>query len=77
VHPAGVTFNARDGEVIAPDAVWTAVHVLSRNSSNGRGRDPMIDASWDSRPAYVFDVRTSDLLVGALLATVNVRRATR
>jgi len=22
VHPAGVTFNARDGEVIAPDAVW-------------------------------------------------------
>ena len=25
VHPAGVTFNARDGEVIAPDAVWNGL----------------------------------------------------
>jgi hypothetical protein len=25
VHPAGVTFNARDGEVIAPDAIWNGV----------------------------------------------------
>jgi hypothetical protein len=25
VHPAGVTFNAKDGEVIAPDAVWNGL----------------------------------------------------
>lgn len=25
VHPAGVTFNARDGEVIAPDAIWNGL----------------------------------------------------
>jgi len=25
VHPAGVTFNARNGEVIAPDAVWNGL----------------------------------------------------
>ena len=25
VHPAGVTFNARSGEVIAPDAVWNGL----------------------------------------------------
>ncbi|HVZ21280.1 MAG TPA: hypothetical protein VG871_09480 [Vicinamibacterales bacterium] len=25
VHPAGVTFNAKDGEVIAPDAVWNGM----------------------------------------------------
>ena len=25
VHPAGVTFNAADGEVIAPDAVWNGL----------------------------------------------------
>jgi len=25
VHPAGVTFNARDGELIAPDAVWNGL----------------------------------------------------
>jgi len=25
VHPAGVAFNARDGEVIAPDAVWNGL----------------------------------------------------
>src|SRR4029450_6863877 len=25
VHPAGVTFNAADGEVIAPDAVWNGM----------------------------------------------------
>jgi DNA-binding beta-propeller fold protein YncE len=25
IHPAGVTFNARDGEVIAPDAVWNGL----------------------------------------------------
>ena len=25
VHPAGVTFNARTGEVIAPDAVWNGL----------------------------------------------------
>ena len=25
VHPAGVTYNARDGEVIAPDAVWNGL----------------------------------------------------
>ena len=25
VHPAGVTFNAKDGEVIAPDAIWNGL----------------------------------------------------
>ena len=25
VHPAGVTFNAKDGELIAPDAVWNGL----------------------------------------------------
>ena len=25
VHPAGVAFNARDGEVIAPDAIWNGL----------------------------------------------------
>ena len=25
VHPAGVTFNAADGEVIAPDSVWNGL----------------------------------------------------
>jgi hypothetical protein len=25
VHPAGVTFNAQDGEVIAPDAIWNGL----------------------------------------------------
>ena len=25
VHPAGVTFNAKSGEVIAPDAVWNGL----------------------------------------------------
>ena len=25
VHPAGVAFNAKDGEVIAPDAIWNGL----------------------------------------------------
>jgi hypothetical protein len=30
VHPAGVAFNARDGEVIAPDAVWNGLFTFLR-----------------------------------------------
>lgn len=30
VHPAGVTFNAKDGEVIAPDAVWNGLFTFLR-----------------------------------------------
>ena len=30
VHPAGVTFNARDGEVIAPDAVWNGLFTFMK-----------------------------------------------
>src|SRR2546425_1018225 len=31
VHPAGVTFNAKDGEVIAPDAVWNGLFTLLKS----------------------------------------------
>jgi DNA-binding beta-propeller fold protein YncE len=30
VHPAGVAFNAKDGEVIAPDAVWNGLFTFLR-----------------------------------------------
>ncbi len=30
VHPAGVTFNAKDGEVIAPDAVWNGLFTFPK-----------------------------------------------
>jgi hypothetical protein len=42
VHPAGVTFNARDGEVIAPDAVWNGLftflkpELFARSASESR-----------------------------------------
>jgi hypothetical protein len=42
VHPAGVTFNARDGEVIAPDAVWNGLftflkpELFKRNGASTR-----------------------------------------
>jgi hypothetical protein len=39
VHPAGVTFNARDGEVIAPDAVWNGLFTfLKPELFAGRGK---------------------------------------
>ena len=39
VHPAGVTFNARDGEVIAPDAVWNGLFTFLKPELFGdRGR---------------------------------------
>jgi hypothetical protein len=42
VHPAGVTFNARDGEVIVPDAVWNGLftflkpELFARNAKGSR-----------------------------------------
>ena len=30
VHPAGVTFNAKHGEVIAPDAVWNGLFTFMK-----------------------------------------------
>ena len=36
VHPAGVTFNARDGEVIAPDAVWNGLFTFLKPELFGR-----------------------------------------
>jgi hypothetical protein len=30
VHPAGVAFNARDGEVIAPDAIWNGLFTFPK-----------------------------------------------
>ena len=30
VHPAGVAFNAKDGEVIAPDAVWNGLFTFPK-----------------------------------------------
>jgi len=39
VHPAGVTFNARDGEVIAPDAIWNGLFTfLKPELFTARGR---------------------------------------
>jgi len=39
VHPAGVTFNARDGEVIAQDAVWNGLFTFLKPELFGdRGR---------------------------------------
>jgi len=37
VHPAGVTFNARDGEVIAPDAVWNGLFTFLKPELFKRG----------------------------------------
>ena len=40
VHPAGVTFNAKDGEVIAPDAVWNGLFTFLKPEifkTNGAG----------------------------------------
>ena len=39
VHPAGVAFNARDGEVIAPDAIWNGLFTFPKPELFGaRGR---------------------------------------
>jgi hypothetical protein len=44
VHPAGVTFNAKDGEVIAPDAVWNGLFTFLKpelfNSTGASPRTP-------------------------------------
>jgi hypothetical protein len=41
VHPAGVTFNAADGEVIAPDAVWNGLFTFLKPElfKGGRGSE--------------------------------------
>jgi hypothetical protein len=39
VHPAGVTFTAREGEVIAPDAIWNGLFTfLKPELFTARGR---------------------------------------
>jgi hypothetical protein len=42
VHPAGVAFNAKHGEVIAPDAVWNGLFTFLK---------PELFASAESRPS--------------------------
>jgi hypothetical protein len=36
VHPAGVAFNAKDGEVIAPDAIWNGLFTFLKPELFGR-----------------------------------------
>src|SRR5215472_7005080 len=40
IHPAGVAFDARDGEVIAPDAVWNGLFTFLEPELFARGRTP-------------------------------------
>jgi hypothetical protein len=40
VHPAGVTFNAKDGEVIAPDAVWNGLFTFLKPELFKRAAPP-------------------------------------
>jgi DNA-binding beta-propeller fold protein YncE len=48
VHPAGVTFNARDGEVIAPDAIWNGLFTFLKPELFTTGRPD--EAGRPSRP---------------------------
>ncbi len=75
VHPAGVTFNAKDGEVIAPDAVWNGLFTflkpeLFNTHSGGPAMIRRLLTILGRRTMLTFGLVT--FLVGALLATVNI-----
>ena len=64
VHPAGVTFNAKDGEVIAPDAVWNGLFTFLKpelfKMPAAAGRDDSTPPR-HPRPPDDADVRPGDV----------------
>ena len=75
VHPAGVTFNAKDGEVIAPDAVWNGLFTFLKPELFKMPPAPVamirrLLGILGRRTMLTFGLVT--FIVGALLATVNI-----